>query len=200
MKKKLALMTGMLFGLAVVIGSCATLMGPTEPTESNFKDPVITFESFQVPQYDGYWYISKKTKPTKGEAGNRGAPLPMSFVFNIHNPNPYPVKLDGFNFTVFFDNDFALVTVNNQDTYWIPAGKTDQVRATTMITTRSALLSLLVTGGYGLKERGWSPWDALKRWWTGIPDRSFPITVKEGAFNFEANGIQRVLAFETNVV
>ena len=45
-------------------------------------------------------------------------------------------------FTVVFDKEFSLVTYNNQDEYWIPAGKTDQVRATTLITVRSALLSL----------------------------------------------------------
>ena len=194
MNKKLIWITILIFGMALVLASCAGMK--TKPTAQNFKTPIIKLESFEVPQYDGYWYISKKIKPTKGEAGNRGAPLPMSFLFSITNPNPYPILLDGFSFTVAFDKDFDLVTYNNQDTYWIPAGKTDHVRATTMITTRSALLSLLVTGGYKLKARGWSPWQALERWWKGVPNYSVPVTVKEGAFTFRADGIEKVVPFE----
>ena len=193
MKKKLAMMMVLIFGLAMVLASCAALQ---KPTASNFKNPVITLEEFMVPQYDGYWYYGAKTKPTKGKAGNHGAPLPMTFLFNIRNPNPYPVMLDGFRFTVAFDKEFPLVTVNNQDAYWIPAGKTDQVRATTMITTRSALLSLLVTAGYKLKAKKWSPWDALERWWTGVPDFSVPVTVDEASFTFTAGGVTRTLPFK----
>ncbi|MFC1580096.1 hypothetical protein ACFL4N_04225, partial [Thermodesulfobacteriota bacterium] len=140
MKKRMALMTVLIFGLGVILSSCA---GMQNPGNSGWKDPVITLESFTVPQYDGYWYYGAKTKTTKGKAGNRGAPLPMSFLFNVHNPNPYPVLLDDFKFTVAFEKDFDVVTVNVQDEMWIPAGKTDQIRATTMITVRSALLSLL---------------------------------------------------------
>jgi len=194
MNRKLIWITILIFGMALVLASCAGMQ--TKPTATNFKTLTITLESFEVPQYDGYWYISSKVKPTKGEAGNRGAPLPMSFLFSITNPNPYPVLLDGFRFTVAFDKDFDLVTYNNQDSYWIPAGKTDQVRATTMITARSALLCLLVTGGYKLKARGWSPWQALERWWKGVPDYSVPVTVKEGTFTFRADGVEKVVPFQ----
>ena len=113
----------LIFGLGVVLSACAGVA--VKPTTSNFKNPVITLESFMVPQYDGYWYFSKKVKPTKGEKGDRGAPLPMNFVFNIKNPNPYPILLEEFKFTVAFDKDFDLVTVSYPESNWIPAGKTD---------------------------------------------------------------------------
>lgn len=196
MKKRMALMMVLIFGLGVILASCA---GMQNPSNSGWKDPVITLESFTVPQYDGYWYYSGKDKTTKGKPGDRGAPLPMSFLFDIHNPNPYPVLLDDFQFTVAFDKDFDLVTVNLQDSYWIPAGKTDQIRATTMITVRSGLLSLLVTGGYKLKEKKWSPWAALERWWTGVPDYSVPVTVHEGAASFSADGVSKVVPFSAEV-
>ncbi len=194
MKKKLAFMMVLIFGLSVALMSCVTIK--VKPTAANLKNPVIKLESFEVPQYDGYWYISNKVKPTKGKADNRGAPLPLSFLFSVKNPNAYPILLEGFTFTVAFDKDFDLVTLNNNDSYWIPAGKTTHVRATTMITTRSGLLSLLVTGGFKLKERKWSPWDALERWWKGVPEASVPVTVKEGSFAFSANGVTKVIAFE----
>lgn len=197
MKKKLVLITILFFGLGVILASCAAMQ--TKPTAANFKAPVITLESFMVPQYDGYWYYGAKTKPTKGKAGNRGAPLPLTFLFNIQNPNPYPVLLEGLQFTVAFDKEFDLVTIHNDDSNWIPAGKTDQVRATSMITVRSGLLSLLVTGGYKLKARKWSPWKALERWWTGVPDLSVPVTVHEGAFTFAADGVTKVVSYQGDV-
>jgi len=197
MNKKLVLMIMLVFGLAVALTSCVGTQ--VKPTAANFKAPKITLAEFMVPQYDGYYYYSGKTKPTKGKAGNHGAPLPMSFLFNIENPNPYPIQLNGFQFTVAFDKEFDVVTVNNQDAYWIPAGKTDQVRANTLITTRSGLLNLLVTSGFKLKARKWSPWKALERWWKGVPELSVPITVHEGAFTFTANGVTKVLPFEADV-
>jgi hypothetical protein len=119
----------------------------------------------------------------------------MSFVFNVENPNPYPVQLQEVRFTVAFDEMFDLVTFNNADFSWIPPGKANQVRATTMITGRSALLSLMVTGGYKLKDKGWSPWQALERWWKGVPDYTVPVTVKEGAFTFLADDVVKVVPF-----
>ncbi|MBW2346174.1 MAG: hypothetical protein JRF53_19705 [Deltaproteobacteria bacterium] len=192
MKKKLVLMTVLLFGLAVVFASCAGMQA--KPTEANFKSPKITLESFEVPQFDGYYYYSGKIKPTKGKAGNHGAPLPMSFVFNVNNPNPYPVLSEGVKFTVGFEG-FDLVTYNNEDSIWIPAGKTTQIRATTLITTRSALLSLLVTGGYKLKAKGMNPWQAMEKWWAGVSGYATPIKVHEGAFIFKADGVTKVLPF-----
>ena len=192
MKKKLVLMTVLLFGLAVVFASCAGMQA--KPTEANFKSPVITLESFEVPQFDGYYYYSGKTKPTKGKAGNHGSPLPMSFLFNVNNPNSYPILSEGVKFTVAFEG-FDLVTYNNEDSIWIPAGKTTQIRATTLITTRSALLSLLVTGGYKLKAKGMNPWQAMEKWWAGVSGYTTPVTVHEGAFVFKADGVTKVLPF-----
>jgi hypothetical protein len=192
MKKRLVWLTVLLFGCAVLFASCAAMQ---KPTESNFKAPVITLESFMVPQYDGYWYYSNKAKPAQGDPGDRGAPLPMTFLFNVKNDNPYPILLENFKFTVGFEG-FDLVTVNNDDAYWIPAGKTDQVRATTMITVRSALLSLLVTGGFKLKEMGKSPWDILKMVWTGAPELSVPVTLSGGSFVFSADGVTKVVPLQ----
>ena len=190
-------MVMLLFGLSVVLISCGSMQ--VKPTEANFKAPEITLESFTVPQYDGYWYYSGKIKPTKGDAGNHGAPLPMSFLFNIKNPNPYPVLLEGFRFTVSFEKDFDLVTVNNQDSYWLPAGKVQQVRATTLITTRSALLSLLVTGGFKLKAKGINAWQALEKWWKGVPEYSVQVSLKDGAFDFSAEDASIVVPFKAVV-
>lgn len=192
MKNRLAMLAVLITAVAFILVGCVT----TRPSESNFKAPEITLEMFNVPQYDGFWYYAGAVEPTKGKGGDRGAPLPLSFLFSVQNPNPYPIMLDGMRFTVAFDKDFDLVTVNNQDSIWIPAGKTSHVRCTTMITARSALLALLVTGGYKLQEKGWSAWDALERWWVGVPDYSVPVTVHEGSAVFRANGVSKVVTVE----
>jgi hypothetical protein len=193
MRKRLALMIALFFVAAVALAACAT-MG--KPTAENFQTPVVTLESFEVPQYDGYWYYAGNVKATKGSNGDHGAPLPMSFLLSIKNPNSYPIVLEGITYTVAFDKDFDLYSGNDSNTYWIPPGVTDHVRLTTMITVRSALLSLMVTGGYKLKAKGWSAWDALQRWWEGVPNLTVPVTLKETSLTFKADGVLKVIPFE----
>ncbi len=190
-KRSTILLIALMFGMGVLFASCAGVQ--TKPTAANFKAPAIALELIDVPQYDGYWVYSK-IKPTKGKGGG-SAPLPLAVTFNITNPNPYPVLLDGYKFTIAFE-EFDMVTVNGYDTQWIPAGKTNQLRATTMITPGTAVLSLLVTGGFKLKAKGTNAWAALEKWWTTIPDMAFPITIHEGAFNFKANGVSKILPFK----
>ncbi len=183
----------MLLALTFFLSSCTGVQ--VQPNASNFTQPDLTLELLEIPQYDGYWYYAKAVKPTKGEPDDRGAPLPLSFLFNVKNPNPYTVSLEGIRFTVSFEG-FDMITVNNSDQYLIPPESTDHIRINTMITARSALLSLMVTGGFKLKEKGWSPWEALKRWWEGIPAYEVPVTLKDGSATFSADGATKVLPFE----
>jgi hypothetical protein len=199
MNKRLVLMTTLLIGLTLALSSCAQMKSTAKPTAETFKAPIITLAEFTVPHYNGYWFYDPKITPTKGKAGNHGAFLPMTFLFNIENPNPYPILLEGFHFTVGFDYEFDLVTVHNQDSYWIPAGKTDQVRADTLIEVYQARMSLLVTGGFKLKEKGVDAWEALEKWWTGVPEDAVPVHLHEGAFTFSADGVTKVVPYKVLV-
>lgn len=213
MSKKLIFLIALVMILGALCLSCATKQTqpqvqtktvyiekqPQKPSEANFKDPVISLASFEVPQYDEYWYFSSKVEPTKGKAGDRGAPLPISFLFDIENPNEYPVLLEGIKYTVAFDKDFEVITTENNDSYWIPAGKTSQVRVTTLITVRSALTGLLLANAITLKERGWNEWETLEKWWNGVPELAVPVTAKECAFVFTAGDVIKVLPFEATV-
>jgi hypothetical protein len=196
MRRRLALIITLFFVTAVALTACAT-MGKL--TAENFQAPVVTLESFEVPQYDGYWYYAATVKATKGSDGDHGAPLPMSFLLSIKNPNPYPILLESITYTVAFDKDFDLYSGNDSTGYWIPAGMTDHVRLNTMITVRSALMSVLVTGGFKLKAKGWSPWDALQRWWEGVPNMTVPVTLKETSLSFKADGVLKVIPFEATI-
>jgi hypothetical protein len=183
--------------LGALFLGCATT--PPTPSEQNFQDPVVTLNSVEVAHYWGWWYFSKKIEPTKGVAGDYGAPLDVAFIFDINNPNPYPVMMEYLKFTVAFE-EFDLNTVFSTEPQWIPAGKTNQLRVHAMFDGRQSLLSLLVTGGFKLQEKGMGAGAgaALKQlgiWWEGIPEFSFPIHVKEGSAVFNADELMTVTTF-----
>jgi hypothetical protein len=177
--------------VAVFLAGCAGMT----PSESNFTSPKVILSHIEIPYYTGYWYYAKKVEPTKGTPGDYGAPMMLAFVFNIENTASYPVQLDGFKFSVMFE-DFEVNTVSSPETMWIPAGKTNQLRVPAMFDTRQTLLTLLLPGAMMLKEKGITPWDALEKWWTGAPDFSFPVKVSEGSAVFKADGLVKVVPFE----
>ncbi len=194
MKKRLILLTVLIFGLSVALMSCVTTQ--VKPNESNFIAPKIELEAFEVPFYDGYWYIAKGVKPTKGDAGDRGAFLPMTFTFKITNPNQYAINLKEIKYSVVFDKGFVMITAADQVSNWIPPGKSDEVKVTTMITARSALVGLLLANAMELKAKGWDAWATLEKWWKGVPEGTTPVTLTECAFTFAADGVTRVYPYE----
>ena len=177
--------------IAFLMTGCAAMQ---KPSESNFKSPTVTLSHVELEHYFGWWFYGAKVKPDKGKAGNNGAPLDYAFIFDITNPNNYPVMLDGFSFSVAFE-EFGLNRVIAPETMWIPAGKTNQVRVHALFGVRAVQMSLLVTGGFKLKEKGVSFWDLLEKWWTGAPNFSFPLNVNEGSAVFTADGVTRVVPF-----
>jgi len=177
--------------IAFLMTGCAAMQ---KPSESNFKSPTVTLSHVELEHYFGWWFYGAKVEPDKGKAGNNGAPLDYAFIFEITNSNDYPVMLDGFSFSVAFE-EFGLNRVIAPETMWIPAGKTNQMRVHALFDVRPVQMSLLVTGGFKLKEKGVSFWDQLEKWWTGAPDFSFPLNVNEGSAVFTADGLTRVVPF-----
>ena len=179
--------------VAALLSGCAGTQA--KPTDANFKAPVLTLSHVEVPYYVGYYYIGNKVEVTKGTKGNYGAPMMLAFIFEIENPNDFPVMMDGLQFSVLFE-DFEVNTVMSPETMWIPAGKTNQIRVPAIFDTRQTLTTLLLPGAMKLKEKGISPWDKLEKWWTGMPEFSFPVSAKEGSAIFSADGIVKVVPFE----
>ena len=65
--------------------------------------------------------------------------------------------LDGFSFSIAFE-EFGLNRAISPETMWIPAGKTNQLRVHAVFDIGPARTSLLVTGGFKLKEKGKDAW------------------------------------------
>lgn len=191
MKARLVAVLALCVFMAAMTG-CTALQ--PKATDSSFKPPVVTLSHVELAHYWGWWYYSKKVEPTKGTAGDYGAPLDFAFVFEIENPNPFPVKLESFSFTVGFE-EFDVNSPGVIESQWIPPGKTNQLRVHAISDARQALLSLLVTGGFKLKEKGTNVWAQLESWWTKAQDFGFPITVKEGSAVFTADGVTKVSQF-----
>jgi hypothetical protein len=191
-KRSIILTCLSIFVAAAMLAGCAGMSAA--PTQQNFKAPTVALSHVEVENYWGWWYYSKKVEPTKGSAGDYGAPINLAFIFQIHNPNEYPVMMEKLQFTMGFE-DFDLNTVISNEPMWIPAGKTNEIRLHSLSDARQALLSLMVTGGFKLKERGISPWDALEKWWTEVPEFSFPIHVREGTAIFNADGLMKSVTF-----
>jgi len=176
--------------LALVSG-CVSMQ---VPEEGNFRDALIGLDHIEVSYYAGYYYFSRDVVPTRGNADDYGAPLLLTFVFKIHNPNLYPIMLDGFSFAVKFEG----ITVNHVISpvaMWIPEGKTNLLRVPAMFDTRQTLLALILPEADKLKNKNMSPWNALEKWWTGAQDFSFPISATEGAAVFRADNVIRAVAF-----
>jgi len=177
---------------AVLLSGCANFPAPSA---SNFQTPTVTLSHVELQHYFGFWYYDVKIEPTMGKAGKNGAPLDYAFIFEVTNPNRYPVMLDGFSFSIALE-DFPLNRAIAPETMWIPAGKTNQLRVHAVFDINPALTSLLITAGLKLKEKGMSGPQAIEKWWTTAPDFSFPLNVTEGSAIFKADGIVKVAAFK----
>jgi hypothetical protein len=194
MPKKMRFRTGLLMlSMGLLMLGCA---GRTPaPTAQNFIAPEVSLSQVEVANYFGWWFYDAKAQPVRGKAGNNGAPLDYAFVFDIKNPNPFPVLMDDFKFTVALE-DFELNTVSSIESQWIPGGKTNQLRVHAMFDIAPARMSLLVTGGFKMKEKGLNDWQLLEKWWSEAPAFSYPVHVRDGAAVFRADGLVKVTPFE----
>jgi hypothetical protein len=162
---------------------------------ASVKPPVVKLERVEIASYFGFYLDSIVDKEGKPTGKTRGAPLVLSFVYSIQNPNNFLMLLNDFKFGVAFEG-FELNTLNFYDANYIPGKKTDFFRFNGTFDYNSALLSLAVTGGLKLKDMNTTPAEQLKKWWEGIADFNFPIKVN-GTANFSGpDGKATIVPFE----
>ncbi|NIN69818.1 MAG: hypothetical protein GTO63_35085, partial [Anaerolineae bacterium] len=110
----------------------------------------------------------------------------------------YDVMLDTMRFTVTFE-DTDLMLVNAFEDSWVPSKKSNQLRVHATLDAYTALLSLLVTGGFALEEKGISGPEQIRTWWESAPDFSYPIKATAGTAEFTSQGGSAIVAFEGQV-
>ncbi len=159
------------------------------------KAPVVKLERIEIANYWGFYLDGILDKEGKLTAGRRGAPLVLSFVYSIKNPNNFKIMLDDLKFTVAFEG-FELNTLTFFDDNYIPGKTTDYLRFNGTFDYNTANLALLVTSGHRLQEMNVKAGDLLKKWWEGISDFSFPIGVNETASFVGPDGKTIIVPFE----
>ncbi len=190
MNKRLALLIALIFFTGVVFVSCAGM--ETKPTEATFKTPAVKLDSIQVSYYEGFWYYGK-AKPELGKepAGGGSSPVGLDFVFEITNPNSFPVKYESSSFYLYFE-DYELRVVNDSNPMWIPPGKTNSKVLNVTLTPFSTYAKFLLASKELAAKRGDQPWQKIQYWWEKLPEMAFRIDLKEGNFTFSADGMTKV--------
>jgi len=149
------------------------------------KPPLVKLDRVDIANYWGNLDLEKKT----------GTVMNLAFVFAVENPNHYKIKLDSIKFTVAFEG-FDLNTLTNFDPSYIPGKTTNYLRITGAFDATVAQGNLLVTSGYKLQQMNIKAPDLLKKWWDGISDFTFPITVNGTANFIGPDGNTMVVPFE----
>jgi hypothetical protein len=125
----------------------------------------------------------------KAPAGGGSSPVGLDFVFEITNPNSFPVKYESSSFFLFFE-DYELRVVNDSNAMWIPPGKTNSKVLNVTLTPFSTYAKFLLASKELAAKRGDQPWQKIEEWWNKLPDMSFRIDLKDGNFTFSADGGQ----------
>ena len=196
MKKRLALIVSIILCIALAIISCAGVQ--TKPTEANFKAPSVKLDFIQVDYYSGFWTYggAKVERGTAPQFGGSSA-VTLLFVFEIHNPNEFPIRYDSGSFFVFFE-DYELRVVNDSNPMWIPAGMTNSKVLPVTIDGVTTWGKFLLAGKELAIKRGDDPWKKVEEWFTKLPDMSFPIDLRDGQFAFSANGLTRAVPIKAS--
>ena len=191
MSKRLVITVALCFFLGVVLAACAG-MG-IKPTASNFKAPSVSLNYVAIDYYNGFWYYGKaEVAKGKAPAGGGSSAITLAFIFDITNPNSYPIQYESGSFYVFFD-DYELRVVNDNNPMWIPAGMTNTKVLTVTIDVWTTYAKFLLAGKQQALDRGDDPWKKVEEWFTNLPEMSFPIDIKDGGFTFSADGIVKAV-------
>jgi hypothetical protein len=165
------------------------------PKMAAVKAPVVKLDRIEIANYWGFYLDGILDKEGKLTAGRRGAPLVLSFVYSIQNPNNFKIMLDDMKFTVAFEG-FDLNTLTYFDDSYIPGKTTNYLRCNGTFDYNTANLALMVTSGHKLQEMNVKSGDLLKKWWEGISDFAFPITVNGTGTFVGPDGKNIIVPFE----
>ncbi|MGA3083933.1 MAG: hypothetical protein ABSE95_03980 [Thermodesulfobacteriota bacterium] len=169
--------------LTLLIAILSLIAGPVLAAE---KTLVIKLERVEVA---GYWsfYLDPQER--------RGSPLILAFVYSIKNPSTVKWMLDEMKFSISFeDAEINSVTVYEDNT--IPPRTTDFFRIIGSFDAFVVSGNPNVRDSKARKEKNIPPAELVKKWWEGIGDFNFPITVNGTATFIGPNKKSIIVPFE----
>lgn len=170
--------------VTLAVAGCATMPGAGGTPQA----PQVKLERVEVASYFPY-----AAPPAR-------VPLVLGFIYNVNNPNDFPMALEELKFTVSFEAKpgeyFALNTPTVYEKMSIPGQTANQLRVVAVLDSLIAPVNLAVTSGQRVTALGLKPGDVVKGWWEKIGDFSFGVKVSEGVAIFNGPGGQMVVSFE----
>ena len=151
--------------------------------------PKITLDRVEVASIQPFFVkplIKDKEGNPKEMTYGYSSTMNVAYVFDIKNPNKEAIQLNELQFTTAFDG-FDVNTVTSYDNMWIPGGKTNQWRVIVTNEAFPTIVSLMVGAEHAARiaEMKTSAGALVSKWWNGISDFSFPITVGNGTALFK---------------
>lgn len=189
-----------LVSLALLLVSSIAVAGCAPPAPVAPKVTVVSWEAafvlpwtaFELPA--GLQAAFPRLLP--GVPNKNEGVIAIQYIASIENPNDYEVMLKELNFNVFFKdaksgNYFdAGYTPNTKETMWIPAKKTNYVRMTHFLYSRSLATALISASGQKLPLVEGKPdtESILKGWWADVADMKLAMNISGQAFFSSAQG------------
>ena len=172
-----------------VFVATVVIMGLTVFAALAAEPPVVTLDRVEVASIQPFFVkplIKDKEGNPKEMTYGYSSTMNVAYVFNIKNPNKESVQLGDLQFTTAFDG-FDINTVTSYDNMWIPGGKTNQWRVVVSNEAFPTIVSLMVGAEHAARitEMKTSAGALVSKWWNGISDFSFPITVTNGTALFK---------------
>lgn len=181
-----------MIAMGLLLGGCETMetMGPAQ-VAGPAKPPVVKLDRVEVNHIQPFFIaprINFKDCNNPGTVGRYGytSTLSLAYVFQIQNPNSFPVMLDELRFTCAFE-DFDVNMPTAYEDQWIPPGKTNELRVVVVQEAQATIASLMVGGlaAERIKKMGVKQVDLVKKWWDTVGDMGFSIKVKNGVAVFQ---------------
>ncbi|MBI5568523.1 MAG: hypothetical protein HY914_01110 [Desulfomonile tiedjei] len=172
-----------------VFVACVAVMGLMVLPALAAEAPVVTLDRVEVASIQPFFVkplIKDKDGNPKEMTYGYSSTLNVAYVLNIKNPGKEPVQLSELQFTTAFDG-FDVNTVTSYEGMWIPGGKTNQWRVIVTNEAFPTIVSLMVGAEHAARiaEMKSSAGALVSKWWNGISDFSFPVTVTNGTALFK---------------
>lgn len=193
------LFAAILLMLAITVVGCASA-----PPVADLQSPQVTLNRVEVASY--FPYPAAPPTPTPAPSPlTLNIPLVFAYIFDVKNPNAYPVTLTRLQFAADFEGApneyFTLNTPIMTDQQSIPGNTTNKVRVTVVFDTGGAGRVLAVQAGPRLTALKLNTADIVTKWWTAPGNVAssgigYGLKVSQGTAEFTSDKGNKTVLFE----